>query len=715
MTTDILNRWGRFAARRPWLVIGGWFVTALLVVGASVGFGAEYEDSFGAPGLDSQRAADLLAEAGAEGGGVPAHVVLTPRDPGATLVGAGTYDEEIAGLRAELTQLPHVLGVGERLSPDGRIAVLDVQYPALENLSPQDLEELKTTVFEARDGSSLRIEMGGPLFFAFEEAGTGGAEVIGLAAAVLILVIAFGSLAAMALPILSAVLGLGIGVAALGLVAHLVDVPTWAPVIGSMVGIGVGIDYALFLTTRHREHLAAGDSVVDAAGDAMATAGRAVVVAGGTVVISILGLAVAGVPFVTAGAIAVSLIVLVMVLVSVSLVPALLGLVGHRINRRSHGRGTGSRRWWRWGAHVSRHPWPYALGGTVLLLALAAPVVDLRIGNPDDGTLSEARTERRAYDLVAEGFGPGVNGPFVIAIDTAHDPRVLGTVRAAVTADAGVAEVAPAELDRASGVATMVAVPTTGPQAQETVDTLHRLRAEVLPAALASSPASAHVGGQTATFADVGSQVGDRLPWFVAAVIALSFVLLSLMFRSVVVPLKAALFNLLSITASYGVVVMVFQWGWGADLIGLESTVPVVSFIPMFMFAILFGLSMDYEVFLMSRVRERYDATGEPVTSVVHGIATTARVITCAALIMISVFLGFVVGGTDPFTKMFGLGLATAIAIDATVVRLILVPSVMALLGRAAWWLPRRRRPQVHGPVSSEEPTSAKALERLGS
>jgi putative drug exporter of the RND superfamily len=275
----------------------------------------------------------------------------------------------------------------------------------------------------------------------------------------------------------------------------------------------------------------------------------------------------------------------------------------------------------------------------------------------------------------------------VIAVETGNDPTVLDELRAAVAADPGIVEVAPPDLDPASGVATLVAVPSTGPQDEATAETLHRLRADVLPATLDDTGALAHIGGQTATFADVGGKVGDRLPWFVAAVILLAMILLSVVFRSVLVPIKAALLNLLGIGASYGVLVMVFQWGWGADLIGLESTIPVVSFIPMFMFAILFGLSMDYEVFLMSRVREEYLASGQPVAAVVEGIARTARLITSAALIMVAVFLGFVIG-TDPFIKMFGLGLATAIAIDATLVRLVLVPSVMTLLGRAAWWLP---------------------------
>jgi RND superfamily putative drug exporter len=416
--------------------------------------------------------------------------------------------------------------------------------------------------------------------------------------------------------------------------------------------------------------------------------------AGGTVVIAILGLAVAGIPFVTAGGIAISVIVLIMVTASVTLLPAFLGLAGHWINRLAvrritarDGAAVGSG-WRRWVAHVSGNAWGYLIGFTLLLLALTAPVLALRVGNPDDGALPESRTERRGYDLVAEGFGPGVNGPLVIAVDVSQDTRVIDPLREAVMADGGIAAVAPAEVNSEAGVATLVAYPTTGPQDEATFDTVERLRADVFPSVLAQSPARAHVGGQTASFADVGGRVGDRLPLFVAAVVLLSFLLLTLVFRSVLVPLKAALLNLLSIGASYGVMVMVFQWGWGAGLIGLESTVPIVSFIPMFMFAILFGLSMDYEVFLLSRVREEYLRTGDNDTAVINGIARTARVITSAALIMIAVFLGFVLGD-DPRIKMFGLGLATAIFIDATIVRMVLVPAAMKLMGDANWWTPR--------------------------
>jgi RND superfamily putative drug exporter len=534
--------------------------------------------------------------------------------------------------------------------------------------------------------------MGGDLFSSFEEAST-GSEMIGVIAAVIILLLAFGSLIAMGLPLGMALFGLALGISSMSLITYLVDIPSFAPQMASMIGLAVGIDYALFLVTRYREFLARGMTIEESVGRAVATAGQAVVFAGGTVVIAILGLAVAGVPFMTAAGIATSVIVLIMVVASVTLLPAFLGLVGHWINRlglrrkeAKDGRTVGSG-WQRWGEHVSRNAWSYAIGVTIFLLALTAPVLGLRLGFPDAGTLPETRTERRAYDLVAEGFGPGINGPLVIAVDISQDPSVVEPLRGAIMADEGIATVAPPEVNAEAGVATLLAFPTTAPQDDATLDTIERLRAEVFPPVLGESPARAHVGGSTASFADIGDQVTDRLPLFIAAVILLSFLLLTLVFRSVLVPLKAALLNLLSIGAAYGVLVMVFQWGWGIGIVGLDSTVPIVSFIPLFMFAVLFGLSMDYEVFLLSRVREEYLVTGDNDTSVIHGIASTARVITSAALIMISVFLGFVLG-EDPAIKMVGLGLAIAIFVDATIVRMILVPAAMKLMGDANWWIP---------------------------
>ncbi|MDP3890537.1 MMPL family transporter [Nocardioides sp.] len=689
--SNLLYRLGRSAATRPWVAIGAWVVLALVVITSSSAFGRDLEESFEAPGLDSYQAAELLAEARADEGGITAHVVLAAPDAAAHL----------APVEAALEALPHVLSATSSLSPEGNIALVRVQYPTIEHLDASDLDHLKDAVADLRDESSLTLETGGDLFFAFEEAPTGIGEVAGLVVAMIVLLIAFGSFVAMGLPIGMALFGLVIGVTSMKLVTYLIDIPAWAPQLAAMVGLGVGIDYALFLVTRHREHLAQGMPVADAAGRALATAGQAVIFAGGTVVVAILGLLVAGIPFVTGGGVAISAMVLVMVLASVTLLPALLGLAGHRINGRRRRVDDGAHRpstgWYRWGAHVTRYATAYLVGGAVLMIALAAPVLALNLGFPDDGAKPDSRTERRAYDLIAEGFGPGANGPLVIAVDISRDASVVAPLAAAMAADRGITSVGDPVIDPTAGVATLVAQPTTSPQDDATRETIARLRSEVLPTVLEGpglegpgldgKGATAHVGGQTATFADLGDRVQERMPRFVVAVLLLSFLLLTVLFRSVLVPLKAVVLNLLSVGAAYGVLVMVFQWGWAAGLIGVESTVPIVSFIPLFMFAILFGLSMDYEVFLLSRVREEYRRHGDNTRAVIDGIAGTGRTITAAALIMVAVFSGFVLG-SDPSVKMMGVGLATAIFLDATVVRLMLVPATMKLLGDANWWLP---------------------------
>ncbi|MER7467967.1 MMPL family transporter [Streptomyces sp. NPDC097981] len=739
MLSKALLRLGASAARHPWRVIAAWLIAATLAVLAAVAFGGRTADSMTAPGLDSQRAAQLIERAGTGQEGMTAQVVVTPLDGGATFFDHGSARTALTRLQTEVKRLPHVLGTsdpagaldaggdtavrGGLVSADGRIAVVRVQYPDQSRLSAKDLDALVDLGDRLRAELPLRIEMGGNLFYAFSDPDGGASELIGILAAAAILFLAFGSLVAAALPIGMAVFGLTIGVATMTVLAGVTDVPAFAPVLGSMVGLGVGIDYALFVLARHREYLARGLDPHEAAGRAVATAGRPVVFAGGVVVVSILGLAVANVPFMTVGGLAVSIVVLIMVVASVTLLPAFLGAAGPRLARAGRiGRalqtgklGRLARRrnavaaaapaagWRRWIGHVSRHPVPYAIGAAGLLLTATLPVLGLRVGLPDDGSLPQSRTERRAYDLVAEGFGPGTNGPLVIAADPAGDPGVLDRLVGAVAADPGIASVAPTHVDRDTGIATLVVFPTTGPQDEATADTIARLRTGVLPTAIGHGPARAHVGGAAASLSDVGQRTSQRLPVFVAAVLAMSFLLLMLVFRSILVPLKAVLLNLLSIGAAYGIMVAVFQWGWGGALIGLEATVPIVSFIPMFLFAILFGLSMDYEVFLLSHVREEYLRTGDNGTAIVEGVSRTARIITSAALIMVAVFLSFAVA-EDPSAKMFGLGLATAIFIDATVVRMVLVPATMTLLGRTNWWLPKwldRMLPR--GPVGTDD------------
>ncbi|MFB6557595.1 MMPL family transporter [Streptomyces sp. NPDC056400] len=739
MLSKALLRLGGGAARHPWRVIAAWLIAATLAVLAAIAFGGRTADSMTAPGLDSRRAAELIERAGTGQEGMTAQVIVTPLAGGATFLDDDGARTALTRLQTEVKRLPHVLGTsdpagaldaggdtavrGGLVSADGRIAVVRVQYPDQSRLSAKDLDALVGLGDRLRAELPLRIEMGGNLFYAFSDPDGGASELIGLLAAAAILFLAFGSLVAAALPIGMAVFGLTIGVATMTVLAGVTDVPTFAPVLGSMVGLGVGIDYALFVLARHREYLARGLDPHEAAGRAVATAGRPVVFAGVVVVVSILGLAVANVPFMTVGGLAVSIVVLTMVVASVTLLPAFLGAAGPRLARAGRiGRalqawkpGRLARRretvagaapaagWRRWIGHVSRHPVLYAVGAAGLLLTATLPVLGLRVGLPDDGSLPHSRTERRAYDLVAEGFGPGTNGPLVIAADPAGDPGVLDRLVGAVAADPGIASVSPTHVDRATGIATLVVFPTTSPQDKATADTIARLRTGVLPTAIGHGPARAHVGGATASLSDVGQRTSQRLPVLVAAVLAMSFLLLMLVFRSILVPLKAVLLNLLSIGAAYGIMVAVFQWGWGGALIGLEATVPIVSFIPMFLFAILFGLSMDYEVFLLSRVREEYLRTGDNGTAIVEGVSRTARIITSAALIMVAVFLSFAVA-EDPSTKMFGLGLATAIFIDATVVRMVLVPATMTLLGRTNWWLPRwLDRMLPHGPVGTDD------------
>jgi putative drug exporter of the RND superfamily len=428
----------------------------------------------------------------------------------------------------------------------------------------------------------------------------------------------------------------------------------------------------------------------------------AVLFAGGTVVAAILGLYAADIPYVGAMGLASALVVAVMVLAAVTLLPALLGLVGQRVNalrlwtRAGRGRSSqpGSQRWSRWGEHVGRRRWLYTVGGTLLLLVLAAPLLSLRLGMPDDRVQPASTTQRQAYDLIASGFGPGYNGPLLVAVDLpSADRAVLDRITAAATSDPGFAAVTPPRLSEAGQAGLITLIPASAPQDPATSDLVHRLRDEILPVALAGSDARAHVGGATAVMIDTADRVTDRLPWVIGGVVLASFLLMVVMFRSVLVPIKAALLTLLSIGAAYGVIVAVFQWGWGLSLLGVEEPVPIMSMVPLFLFAVLFGLSMDYEVFLMAKVREDYLATGDVHRSVVTGLAATGRVITSAAAIMAVVFLSFV-GIANPLVKMVGIGLAAAVIVDATVIRMMLVPALMSLFGKAAWWFPGSRRAQ---------------------
>jgi RND superfamily putative drug exporter len=693
--TAFLYRLGRASARRRRLTVLVWALLAVGVIALAQAGGGRTTDAFEVPGVESQRAQDVLEDDFPGAAGTSAQLVFAAAD--GTLSRPGTAAAVDAAL-ADVAAQPHVGTVGElQRSPDDRVGYAEVRYDRpSEGIRDQAYERLEATMDRTNDTGAVRMELGGDLPTEAAQEEPSGQELVGILVAVVVLLVAFGSVIAMGLPIGVALAGLATSMGLIALVAALVDVNSVAPTLAAMIGLGVGIDYSLFIVTRHRENLRLGLPVEEAAGRAIATSGAAVLFAGATVVIAICGLAIAGIPAVTLTGLASALTVAVMVAIALTLLPALLGFAGHRIDAirlpgMRAGAGLVGREslWHRWGRQVSAHPWRYLVAGVAVLGLLAAPVLSMRLGMTDNGSSPTSMTTRRAYDLVAEGFGPGFNGPLVLAVELDRaGAGDLAPLAAAVADDPGVAAVAPLRPNADGTAAVLQVVPTTAPQHEDTTELVHRLRDEVIPGALAATPgAEVHVGGQTAVFIDMSDQVSSRLPWFVGAVIGLSVLLLTVVFRSVAVPLKAAAMDLLSIGAAYGVIVAVFQWGWLKDLFGVSETVPIVSFMPMMLFAILFGLSMDYEVFLLSRVREEYLRRGDNDTAVVEGIAATARVITSAALIMISVFGAFVLGD-DPVVKMFGLGLATAVLIDATIVRIVLVPATMRLLGERNWWLP---------------------------
>jgi RND superfamily putative drug exporter len=495
----------------------------------------------------------------------------------------------------------------------------------------------------------------------------------------------------MGLPILTALIGIAISIAGVGVIANFFTTPDFAAQVATMIGIGVGIDYALFIVTRYRTALHRTRSPEAAVIEAMNTSGRAVLFAGFTVMVSVLGIFLMGLPFLHGLAVGISLAVVIAVLAALTLLPALLGFVGFTIDRFKVGRTPREREtlWHRWARTVQRRPVPIALAGLIVLLLLAVPALQLRLGSADASNDPKSSTTHQAYDLIAHGFGPGANGPILVV---AEGPgRNLGSalphLEQALRATPGVASVTDARLSASGSAALATLYPATGPQDKATERLVHRLREHVVPDAIAHRGVQVHLGGQTASSIDFADVIGARLPIFIGAVLTLSFLLLLIVFRSVLVPLKAVLMNLLSIGAAYGVIVAAFQWGWGADLLGV-SAAPIEPWVPMMLFAIVFGLSMDYEVFLLSAVREQYDRTGDNATAVAEGLASTARVITAAALIMVFVFGSFVVSDLRAL-KLIGLGLAVAVAIDATVVRVVLVPATMELLGDANWWLPR--------------------------
>jgi RND superfamily putative drug exporter len=710
--------------RRRRLVVVMWLVAFVAIGAGASAAGSDYSNNFKMPGTESQQAFDLLQTRFPTRSGDSGTIVFKA----AGGMSQPAVQSRVEALLAKVARSPHVAGVvspysaegASQVSGDGQVAYAAVQF------DQRAFDVTKATVsaiqdeVDAADGSGLVIETGGVVFGQNEP--PSGQEAIGLLAALLILLITFGSLLAMGLPLVTALFGIGIGASLLGLLTHVLDTPVFAPQVASMISIGVGIDYALFIVTRYRSALANGAEPHAAVLETAGTAGRAVLFAGTTVVISLMGLLLMGFAFAHGLAVGASLAVLVTMLAALTLLPALLGFVGHKIDRLKmpfvHTQTAGHRESlaWRYSRWVQRRPWPLAIVGLVVLLALAAPVLSMRLGVSDEGNLPTSASARRAYDLLSAGFGPGFNGPFVVVADMPGGGGGGGAgagaadgLGRALRADRGVAFVSEPAFNPAHDTALFTVIPTTAPQDAATTQLLHRLRAHVVPDAVRGTGVRAYTGGLVAAFEDQSSRMAERLPLFFGAVIVLSFLLLMAGFRSLLVPVKAAIMNLLSIGAAYGILVAVFQWGWLSGLVGVDRTGPIESWLPMMLFAILFGLSMDYEVFLLSRIREEWLRSGDNGLAVADGLATTARVITAAAAIMVMVFLAFALDDLRVL-KEVGIGMASAVFIDATVVRMVLVPATMELLGERNWWLPRwldRVVPTVS--VESTPPDTAEA------
>ncbi|MGW0820816.1 MMPL family transporter [Streptomyces sp. NPDC002845] len=719
-----LARWcvrHRLVAALLWLLAFGGVTAGAAVTGAA------YSNDYDTPGTESSRAAQLLQNGFPTLGGDSDTVVW---HTASGTVRSADVEQTMTRTLDRIADLPGVAAVGSPyegrgsglISGDGRTAYATVIFG--DRAQDLDEEEVRQVVDIARAAATdgLQVELGGNAIGLTESEGGHIAEAVGVIVAAVVLFLAFGSLAASLLPIATALVGVGTAYAGIVLLGHVMTVADFAPMLGMLIGLGVGIDYALFIVTRHRRGLKRGLPVEEAARNAVATTGRAVVFAGATVCIALLGMLILRLSFLNGVAIAACLTVVLTVAASVTLLPALLSFIGMRaLSRRERRRlvehgpepelPTGFAA--RWSAFVERHPKKLGALALVLMTLLALPTLSLRLGTSDQGNNPESTTTRQAYDLLADGFGPGVNGPLTIVtpVDGAADKLALDNLDASLRATDGVAWASPVTYSTESDTAYVVVVPESSPQSERTSDLVDRLRTEVLPRAETGTSLDLHVGGVTASYDDFADVIVGKLPLFVGVVIGLGCVLLLVAFRSIGIPLKAAAMNVAAVAAAFGVVVTIFQWGWGSELLGLGRAGPIEPFLPVIMVSVLFGLSMDYQVFLVSRMYEEWLETGDNRRAVRVGLAETSRVINSAAVIMISVFLAFVLSG-DRVIAMFGIALAAAVALDAFVLRTLLVPALMHMLGGANWWLPRwldRRLPR----ISIEPPECRAAHERL--
>ncbi|MGI5378393.1 MMPL family transporter [Streptomyces sp. CA-251387] len=719
-----LARWcvqRRLVAVLLWLLAFGGVTAAAAVTGTA------YSNDYQVPGTESGRATQLL-EDGFPGLGGDSDTVVWHTTSGT--VRAADVEQTMTRTLGKIADLPGVAAVGSpygkqgaaQISEDGHTAYATVTFDdSAENLDKGEAQAVVSAA-KAAEADGLQVELGGSAVGLTESPGGHIAEIVGVAVAAVVLFLAFGSLAASLLPIGTALVGVGTAYAGIALLGHAMTVADFAPMLGMLIGLGVGIDYALFIVTRHRRGLKRGLTVSESITNAVATTGRAVVFAGATVCIALLGMLILQLSFLNGVALAASLTVVLTVAASVTLLPALLSFIGMRaLSRRERRRlaehgpepelPTGFAA--RWSAFVERHP--KALGAIALavITVLALPTLGLRLGTSDQGNNPESSTTRQAYDLLADGFGPGVNGPLTLVteVDGGDDKLALDNLDATLRGTEGVAAVTPVTYNTGGETAYLTVVPESSPQSRQTSDLVERLRSEVLPRAETGTSLDVHVGGMTAGYDDFADVIVGKLPLFVGVVIGLGCLLLLVAFRSVGIPLKAAVMNVAAVAAAFGVVVAIFQWGWGSELLGLGRAGPIEPFLPVIMVSVLFGLSMDYQVFLVSRMYEEWLETGDNRRAVRVGLAETSRVINSAAVIMISVFLAFVLSG-DRVIAMFGIALAAAVALDAFVLRTLLVPALMHMLGGANWWLPRwldRRMPR----ISIEPPESRAAHERL--
>jgi RND superfamily putative drug exporter len=693
---------GRFCSRHHWPVIGAWLALTIALVAISSAAGSKTSENLTLPGTGSTISTELLEE------NLPQQAYgsnpLVFEAPAGKKLSEPKYAGEIEETVARLKKLPNVnsaespLQKGSKtISEDQRIAYVPVVLAdGPGEINEEQAEEILDTAAPA-EKAGVDASIGGYVGQQLSKPETEFAEVVGLVAAVIILLFAFGTATAMMLPIVSAIIGLGCALSIIKLLEHTLQVPGVAATLATMIGLGVGIDYALFIVTRHKIQLREGMEMRESIARATATAGGAVVFAGFTVMIALCSLAFAGIPLVSTLGFTAAVAVVVAVCAAATLLPAMLGALGPRIDSlrvhfgKTHPDDKKPHGWLRWADAVADRPWRSTISSLLVLALLALPIFQLELGQNDISALPEDSTSREAFEGLKEGFGPGVYGPLLISTEfssASEAKQVLPELQKATGETADVAAVTEPDCDKAGTVCVYTLISKSEPWKNETVDLVENLRNEVIPGALEGTKAQSYVGGQTAGYIDLATKIADKLPLMIAIVVALSFIVLLIAFRSLLVPIKAAAMNLISVAAAYGVVTAVFQLGWGVELIGLDHAIPIVSFVPLLMFAILFGLSMDYEVFLLTQMKEHFKETGDARAAVVQGVANTGRVITSAAAIMVCVFTSFVLV-SDPVVKEFGIGLAVAIAIDSTLVRCLLVPAVMMLLGEKAWWLPR--------------------------